>query len=546
MSEAWAAVAPACASGAHAPLSIVGETNQGKAMNGESVTQTAFGGLSGDEIEQRLNRLAELERLMKERSDELMWASERLVAELYDRTAAEAEANRLQHYDAVTGLPNRRGFERKLERAIEVHLQNGEPAAVVFVGIARLQDVRESLGYQAADQVVRLLADRLRMVVRGSDVIGRVGDDDFALLLQQLRQSVDAASVARKLFDAIDVPLQVEHRSLRLEPAVGVAVCPHDATAADLLLARADSAMHHARRHGTGLYQFFRPDLAQRAARRLGLEAELRDAIEHRQFRVHFQPRFDVRSHRVVGAEALLRWEHPTRGLLAPAEFLDIAEDSGLIVPIGEQVLGQACAAAAAWPGNISVAVNLSPREFRGRSMMSIVDQALRTSGLSPARLQIEINEAGLNGPVDEADVAALQTLRAAGVKVALDDFGAGAANLSLLRRLPVDSLKIDGQFVRHAADSRKDALIVAAIAGLGRRLGLRVIAEGIETSGQLALVKKCGCHEAQGYLLGRPMQADEFFTALPAPSRRRVRSRTPSAGGEVGTGRRPAMRPAG
>lgn len=511
-------------------------------MNDEGSAQAAFGGLDSDEIQRRLHRLAELERLIQERSDELMWASERLVAELYDRTAAEEEASRLEHYDAVTGLLNRRGFERRLERSIGTHLQNGEPAAVVLVGIARLQDVRESLGYQAADRAVRQLADRLRMVVRGSDVIGRVGDDEFALLLQQLRQSVDAGTVARKLFDAIDVPLQVEERSLRLEPAVGVAVCPHDAIAADLLLSRADSAMRHARRQGTGLYQFFRPDLAQRAARRLGLEAELRTAIEQRQFVVHFQPRTDLRSGRTVGAEALLRWQHPARGMLAPAEFLDVAEESGLIVPIGEQVLEQACAAAAAWPGDLSVAVNLCPREFRGRSMRSIIDQALQASGLAPARLQIEINEAGLNGPLEEADAAALQSLRESGVKVALDDFGAGAASLSLLRRLPVDSLKIDGQFVRHAAGNPKDALIVAAIAGLGRRLGLRVIAEGIETGAQLELVRKSGCHEVQGYLLGRPMDADEFVAHLAAQPGRRARPRAWSAATSR-TGKRPRTR---
>jgi diguanylate cyclase (GGDEF)-like protein len=486
------------------------------AMTGEQLELGEnFDNLGRNEVERRLRRLAELEQLMSERSAELNWVNERLVAELYDRTAAQAEADRLERFDTVTGLPNRTGFGERLERAIGVQLQGGAPAAVVVVGIARLPEVRESLGYQAGDRAVRQIADRLRLAVRGSDVVARVGDDQFALLLLQLRQSTDAEAVARKLFDAVAAPLRLGEHELRLEPSVGVAVCPHDGTAADLLLARADGAMRYARSHGTGLYQFFRPDIAQRTARRLSLEAELRAALERDQFRVHFQPRIDLKTRKVMGAEALLRWSHPERGLLAPGEFLDVADETGLIVPIGLTVLRQACAEAVRWGHGLSVAVNLSLREFRGQSMVASVEQTLRDTGLPAARLQVEINESGLARALDEVDAAALDGLRAAGVRIALDDFGAGAASLSMLRRVAVDCVKIDGEFVRHAPQDARDAQVVAAIARLARGLGLRVVAEGVETEGQLAMMKKFGCHEVQGYLLGRPVPADAFAATL-------------------------------
>jgi diguanylate cyclase (GGDEF)-like protein len=490
--------------------------------------------LDAQEIAQRLKRLQELELLVQERSAELAWANERLVAELYDRSAAQATAEQLERVDAVTGLPNRRGLEGRLAHLVAAQLASDEPTAVVIVGIERLAAVRDSLGYDAGDMTARLIADRLRLAVRGSDLVARLGDNDFALVLPQLRCAEDAAALARKLFDAVDAPLRIDGRELRLEPAVGVAVCPQDGASVDLLLARADGAMRYAREHGTGLFQFFRPDIAARTARRLTIEAELRAALERDQFRVYFQPRVDLASERVIGAEALLRWQHPERGVLAPGEFLDVAEETGLIVPIGERVLAQACRAAAAWPALLSVAINLSPREFRGQSMLDIVEQMLTQVGLAPSRLQVELNEAGLNRALDEVDAAALEGLRALGVKVALDDFGAGAASLSMLRSLPADCLKIDGQFVRHAPKERRDALIVAAVAQLGRKLGLRVVAEGVETREQLALMKKLGCHEAQGYLLGRPLPVDDFAAVLaaqPAPRRARKSPRSRTSG---------------
>ncbi len=478
--------------------------------------------LDTGEIERRLKRLMELERLVSEQSAELAWTNERLVAELYDRSAVEATASQLERYDVVTGLPNRRSLEERMGRALAAHETTQEPAAVVMVGVERLAEVRETLGYAAGDNAARQIADRLRLAVRGSDLVARVGDDEFALLLTSLRQAEDAGVVARKLFSTLDAPLRVDSRELRLEPAVGVAVFPQDGLTGDLLLARADGAMRFAREHRTGLTQFFRPEIAQRAARRLSVEADLRAALERDQFVVHFQPRFDLGSGRLIGAEALVRWQHPERGLLGPGEFLDVAEATGLIVPIGEVVLARTGAAVFEWDRQsaagalpLSIAVNLSTHEFRGRSLLDHVGRMLEENGLAPQRLQVEISESELARSRDEVDAAALAGLRAMGVRVALEGFGAGAASLALLRRFTVDALKIDGQFVRAAPQDERDAAIVQAIASLGRRLGLAVVAAGVETEPQLATASQLGCDEAQGYLLGMPVPADEFARLL-------------------------------
>jgi len=481
------------------------------------------------DVEQLTRRVAHLERLAADLSSELTWANERLVAEMYDRSAVEAAASQLERHDPVTGFPNRRALEDRLQQTLAAHATSREPAALVSVGLGRLAQVRESLGFAAGDRVVRVAADRLRRAVRGSDVIARVGDNEFALLLTHLRDPNDAALVARKLFDALDAPIAYENRDLPLQPAVGVALFPKDADAPDLLLARADAALRHAREQGGALCQFFEPGLTARTTRRLTLEADLRAALEREEFRVLYQPRFDAKSGTLLGAEALLRWQHPDRGLLSPAEFLDVAEATGLIVPIGERVLREACSKAAQWthagPSKarpLIVSVNLSPREFRGQSLPARVAQVLAETGLSGAQLQIELAESSLAGPAPGHDAGAeLQALRALGVKIALDGFG--SASLTLLRRLPVDCVKIDGEFVRRAPEDKCDSLIASAVASIGRRLGLRVVASGVETEQQLALVKKNRCHEVQGYLLGEPVDADRFTSWLSHASARRA-----------------------
>ena len=472
------------------------------------------------DVDLLVHRVAHLERLATDLSSELAWANERLLTELYDRSAVEAQALQLERHDVVTGLPNRRALDERLQLALAAHAKSGHPAALVSVGLGGVGQLRESLGFAAGDRVLRVVADRLRRAVRGSDIIARVGDAEFALLLTQLSHAQDAAKVAQKLFNELDIPVGFEGRDLPLQPAVGVALYPQDADSADLLLARADAALRYAREHGGALYQFFDPSLTARTARRLTIEADLRQALERNEFRVLYQPRFDAKSGKLTGAEALLRWQHPERGLLAPAQFLDVAEATGLIVPIGEHVLREACHTAAQWTRwwtqkgpALTVSVNLSPREFRGQSMPALVERVLQECGLKAAQLQVELAESSLVSPAGQDDQAALRALRDLGVRIALDGFG--SASLTLLRSLPVDTVKVDGEFVRNAPQDKCDALIVAAVASIGRRLGLRVVASGVETAEQLALVKKQRCHEVQGYLLGEPATADQFASWL-------------------------------
>jgi EAL domain-containing protein (putative c-di-GMP-specific phosphodiesterase class I) len=284
--------------------------------------------------------------------------------------------------------------------------------------------------------------------------------------------------------------------------------------------------MKYAHENGTGLYQFFRPEIAQRSARRLRLEAELNAALERSEFRVLYQPRVRVRDRKVVGAEALLRWQHPERGLLGPEAFLDVAEESGFIVPIGARVLELACRDAGTWPCDLSVAVNLAPREFRGTPLVSLVGRALNEAGLAAHRLQVEIDEAALPRQNESAALDVLAKLGDAGVRVVLDNFGAAGASLAALRRVNIDGVKLDGEFVRNAAVAERDGTIVAALAALGKRLGLRVIAAGIESDEQMAFVRKAGVAEAQGYLLGRPVEPEDFAAIVKAAARRRTRRR--------------------
>src|SRR5882672_7845091 len=470
----------------------------------------------------QVQRLDQLERLVHERSAELTWVNQRLVVALYERSAAEAQAEELRKRDRATGMPNRHALEERLDTAVRMHLERGEPAAVVCIGIGRLAEVRDAHGLAAADVMARQVGDRLKVAVRGSDTVARVSDNEFALLLTNLRRGHDAATVARKLFDALEAPLLLGEHELRLAPAVGVAVLPEDATTGDLLLARAAAAMQYAREHGTGLYQFFRPEIAQRSARRLRLETELNAALERDEFRVLFQPRVRVRDKRVIGAEALVRWAHPERGLLAPEEFLDVADATGLIVPIGARVLNLACRFASTWAGELSIAVNLAPREFRGSSVVAQVARALNEAGLAAQRLQIEVNESALLRQNEAGALDVLARLAESGVRIVLDNFGAGAASLAALRRVCIDGVKLDGEFVRNATVAGRDGAIVVALAALGKRLGLRVIAAGIESDDQLAFVRKAGVTEAQGFLLGHPVEPELFAAALSAASARR------------------------
>ncbi|MEG0822077.1 MAG: EAL domain-containing protein [Burkholderiaceae bacterium] len=457
----------------------------------------------------------ELELQMHEVRHELMWSNERLVAELYERSEAEEQGRRNQLYDALTQLPNRQLLEKRLDEAIRNHQDGGDLLAVLVLDFDGFTAVNEAIGQRAADAILGQAAQRLLMGVRASDLVARSGADEFAVVLGHLREGDDVLRVAHKLIEGLAEPYRIDGQEVVLTATAGAVLFPDDGAQAELLLRNAEAALAYAKRRGRGVVQGFETHMSAGALRRVRIEAALRRAIEDKQFLVHYQARIDLTSRQIVGAEALVRWQHPELGLVEPAEFIGVAEDTGLIAPIGEIVLNEACAQAMRWQaegrGDIAISVNLSPREFRGRDLLALVQQALKASGLPAFRLAIEITEASfLRDP--EAAARAISGLRALGVQLVLDDFGTGQSSLAWLRRFPIDAIKVDGEFVRAAIDNEIDSKIVQAIAGLGHGLGLRVIAEGVESSAQLDHARQCGCDEAQGYWIGRPVTGDQLW----------------------------------
>lgn len=456
----------------------------------------------------------ELEQRVRAAHDELAWTSERLAAERHERTEVEQRARRMALYDQWTGLPNRRLLESRLDEAVRNHQLGGDRLAVLVADIDDFARLNDALGRRVGDALLKQVAERMVDIVRTSDLVARSGADEFAVVLGRLRHTDDAERVASTLSELLAEPFTIDGEEIVVTASIGIARYPSDGVGAEMLLRNADAALAYAKGRGAGRVQVFEPRMNEELLRRLKIEAGLRRALDNGDFEVHFQPRIGVASGRLAGAEALVRWRHPELGVQEPASFMGVAEDTGLICPIGEFVLRAACDAAAQWSaaglGDLGVGVNLSTREFRGRSLLPLVGQALADSGLAPHRLQVEITEASLLRDRDETEQA-MRGLRAMGVKIALDHFGTGYSSLSSLHRYPVDILMIDGRFIRSAPREPADARIVAALAHLAHDLGLTVVAEGIETPEQLDFVKRIGCDEAQGFLLGRPASGREF-----------------------------------
>jgi diguanylate cyclase (GGDEF)-like protein/PAS domain S-box-containing protein len=466
-------------------------------------------------MEVALSRVREeLEQRVRAAHDELAWSNERLVAEMYERSEVEERARRMSLYDDVTELPNRRLLESRLEEAVRNHHLAGDRMAVLVIDIDDFTKLNDALGHRVGDALLHQVAARLIDTVRTSDLVARVGSDEFSVVLGRLRHTDDAERVATKLGELLAEPYEVDAEQVTATVSIGVACFPADGAGPEMLLRNADAALSYAKSRGRAHVQFFEPRMNSDLLQRLQLEAGLRRAIDRREFEVHFQPRVLMSTGKVIGAEALLRWRHPEQGVLEPSSFIAVAEDAGLMQPIGEIVLRAACEAARSWSsvglGELIVSVNLSPREFRGRSLLPMVSQALIDTGLDAERLEIEITEASLMRDLDKAEqvLVGLQTM---GVRIALDNFGTGYSSLSNLRRFPLNTLKIDGQFVRAAPGDEGDARIVAALSSLASGLGLHVVAEGVETEHQYEFVKHCGCDEAQGFHLSRPLPLDQF-----------------------------------
>jgi diguanylate cyclase (GGDEF)-like protein len=428
---------------------------------------------------------------------------------------------RLQHvatHDALTGLPNRLLLADRLNQAIAQAERHQHRFAVLVVDLDRFKAINDSLGHMAGDAFLKDIARRLALALRKADTLARLGGDEFVLILNEISGPQDAESVASKVLADLARPVTVSGLELQVSASVGISIGPDDGTDAETLLQHADAAMYHAKKNGRNGYQFFAPVMNAFARERLELENGLRRALEDRQFVLHYQPKVDVRSGRIDSAEALVRWRHPKRGLLPPAQFIPLAEETGLIVPIGDWVLREACRQAYAWQAAglrpLRVAVNLSAQQFRQRNLVDVVRTALSMARLEPHYLELELTESAVMQDA-EASIQILRELSKLGVRISVDDFGTGYSSLSYLRRLPLDKLKIDRAFIREVVTSRDDAEIVRAIVSLAHTLHLKVIAEGVETPDQLEFLSSLGCDQYQGFHHSAPLPNNAFISMM-------------------------------
>jgi diguanylate cyclase (GGDEF)-like protein/PAS domain S-box-containing protein len=425
----------------------------------------------------------------------------------------EARLHHLAHHDALTDLPNRRALAARVETALEHALEAGESVALLYLDLDDFKHVNDTLGHHEGDRLLQAMADRLRACLERTHCIARLGGDEFVVFLDRVAQPEQAASVAERTLGALAAPLQLGGLELRMRASIGISLGPQHGTTAEELLKAADAAMYRAKGGGRGTYEFFSAELTRHALERLTLQNALRHPDLREQLVLEYQPQVSLTTGRLVGVEALLRWEHPARGRISPLQFIPLAEEIGLIRSIGDWVLRTACAQAAAWRTagflHLRMAVNVSAHQIRGDGIVDSVREALQQTGLEPSLLELEVTEGALQTGEQAQDV--LRQLKHLGVRLALDDFGTGYSALSSLKLLPFDRLKIDRSFVRDLQDDVNGQALARAVISMGRSLGLEVIAEGVESQAQRAFLHEEGCDEMQGFLIGRPMPADEL-----------------------------------
>jgi diguanylate cyclase (GGDEF)-like protein/PAS domain S-box-containing protein len=424
----------------------------------------------------------------------------------------------LAQHDFLTDLPNRMLLNDRLSHAIALARRHGRRLAVLFLDLDHVKHINDSLGHPIGDQLLKAVGLRLCACVRGSDTVSRQGGDEFVVLLSEIEHAEDAAFTAEKMRTTVMTPYSIEKHDLHISASIGISIYPDDGGDAETLIKSADTAMYHAKDCGRNNYQFFRHDMNVRAVERQSVEGSLRRALERHEFVLNYQPKVNLATGTITGAEALIRWQHPERGLIFPAQFIAIAEESGLIVPIGQWVLHEACVQARAWIDSgfqfDQIAVNISAVEFRSKGFFERVCAILRETALEPRYLELELTETVLMGSADST-AAVLQALSSMGVRLAVDDFGTGYSSLSYLKRFPIDTLKIDQSFVHDVTTDASDATIVSTVIAMGKSLKQRVVAEGVETSEQLAFLQSRRCGEGQGYYFSHPVLADEFATLL-------------------------------
>jgi diguanylate cyclase (GGDEF)-like protein/PAS domain S-box-containing protein len=439
-----------------------------------------------------------------------------ILNDVTHRKDAERHLNYLANHDSLTGLPNRNLLHDRLTHAITRRREG--VLAVLFLDLNRFKLINDSYGHDVGDELLKEVATRITACLRAEDTVARLGGDEFVVLLEDLPGSDAAAQAAGKIAARLSAPVVIGGRELPLGASIGIALHPRDGDSAQDLLKNADSAMYRAKEEGRGSFCFFSGEMNARAVSRLTLENDLRRALDQGELEVFYQPQVAMADGTLLGAEALVRWRHPVKGLVSPVDFIPVAEETGLIVALGEQVLRAACRQIVAWAESgrapVMVAVNLSARQFRQPDLVTTIALILEETGAAPARLELEITESVAMLDADSA-IAALRQLRAMGISLAIDDFGTGYSSLSYLKRFPIHRLKIDRSFIQNIPDDNDDTAIVRAIAAMAGSLKLELLAEGVETEAQRRFLESAGCTVAQGYLFGRPMPAAEFKRRL-------------------------------
>jgi diguanylate cyclase (GGDEF)-like protein len=475
------------------------------------------GQIARKRVEEALSgALQQLEERVVERTGALFQANQRLEEQIAEGARATAEIRELIQHDPLTGAATRVSFREHLHRTLARVRRHGERVAVLLLNLDRFKSVNETLGRPAGDLLLKQVAERLRACSRDTDTVARLGGDEFAIIQAALRTPEDASALALRIVNALQRPFDLDGHQVVIGASIGLSTAPGDGLDPDQLLSNADLALDRAKADGRNTYRFFEPEMNERAQARRQLELDLRKALANGEFELHYQPLVSLETNEITGFEALIRWQHPERGMIPPGDFIPLAEETGLIVPIGEWVLARACSDAANWPGGVRVAVNLSPAQFKSRSLVEAVHEALTKADLPASRLELEITESVLLIS-NEGTMAALHQLLDLGVHISMDDFGTGYSSLSYLRSFPFDKIKIDRSFVRDLGSHQDCAAIVRAVAGLGASLGMATTAEGVETQEQLEKLRAEGCTEVQGFLLSRPQPASEALRMLTA-----------------------------
>jgi diguanylate cyclase (GGDEF)-like protein len=429
----------------------------------------------------------------------------------------EARIAYMAHHDALTDLPNRALLNEELERALQ-RVKAGEMMAVHLVDLDHFKIVNDTQGHPAGDKLLTLVADRLRALRRETDTIARMGGDEFAIIQAGVKHPADAAALANRIIGVASEPYEIDGRQVIIGTSVGIAMAPMDGQSSEELMRNADLALYCAKGEGRGTFHFFEPDMQAQVQIRRALEIDLRKALGAGEFELHYQPTINLSSNEISGCEALLRWHHPERGMIAPATFIPLAEENGFIVPLGEWVIQEACATAARWPESLRIAVNLSAAQFRSAGLTTVIVRALATSGIAANRLELEITETSLLQDTT-ATLAVLHRLRGLGVRIALDDFGKGYSSLGYLQSFPFDRIKIDRSFITDIVDNQGSRNIVRAVIGLASGMHMPTTAEGVETREQLEILRAEGCTEMQGFLFSQARPAREIEQLL-LPSR--------------------------